>query len=58
VFGGHSAGARGAMTHLDAVAKILEKKGVKVIGMLDSPLYMDIDTLYPDKLEGLNKRMS
>lgn len=55
VFGGFSAGARGAMTHLDNVAKELEAKGVNVIGLLDSPLYMDVETIDPDNLLGLNK---
>ena len=48
LFGGHSAGARGAMVHLDKVAERLkEQKGLTVLGILDSPLYLDLDPLFP-----------
>lgn len=44
IFGGGSAGARGAMVHLDYVSQMLgEVAGnVDVVGFLDSPLYLDI----------------
>ena len=57
VFGGASAGGRGAMTHLDSIAGHLEKYGVRVLGHLDSPLYLDIATLKPSTTLGLNKQM-
>lgn len=44
MFGGFSAGAVGAMYHLDNVAETLKKYGVRTLGYLDSPLYFDIDT--------------
>lgn len=47
VFGGGSAGGRGAMTHLDAVSETLTGHGArKVVGFLDSPYYVD-DAPYP-----------
>lgn len=57
VFGGASAGGRGAMTHLDLVAEDLAKHNVRVLGHLDSPLYMDLATLTPSKTMGLNYHM-
>jgi len=43
-FGGGSAGARGAMVHIDYVNSMLGAAGanVDVIGLLDSPLWLDI----------------
>lgn len=52
LFGGHSAGGRGAMVHLDNVEKRLG--GVQVAGLLDSPLYLDLMPLY-ENLSGLNE---
>lgn len=57
VFGGASAGGRGAMTHLDHVAEDLAKHNVRVLGHLDSPLYLDLATLTPSKTTGLNYHM-
>lgn len=57
VFGGSSAGGRGAMTHLDQVAKKLSEANVKTLGLLDSPLYLDLDPLDPTKGKGLNQLM-
>lgn len=44
IFGGGSAGARGAMVHLDYVSEMLGDVAgnVDVVGFLDSPLYLDI----------------
>lgn len=55
IFGGHSAGGRGAMVHLDQVAESLPD--VSVVGLLDSPLYMDLMPLY-ESLSGLNTHMA
>ena len=58
LFGGFSAGARGAMVHLDQIAYRLKmEKGLTVKGILDSPLYLDVDPLYPKSLKGLNYQM-
>lgn len=57
VFGGASAGGRGAMTHLDHVAEDLANHNVRVLGHLDSPLYLDLDTTTPSKTKGLNYHM-
>lgn len=57
VFGGASAGGRGAMTHLDHVADTLSKYNVRVLGHLDSPLYLDLATLKPSTTSGLNQHM-
>jgi len=48
VFGGTSAGGRGAMFHLDAArTKLAALPGrVRVLGMLDSPLWVDLQPLY------------
>lgn len=46
VFGGGSAGGRGAMVWLDLVPALLP--GVSVLGFLDSPYYIDIAPLTPD----------
>jgi len=46
VFGGASAGARGAMVHIDYVSRLLKDAGVKkVVGVLDSPLWVDKDPI-------------
>jgi hypothetical protein len=45
IFGGQSAGGRGAMVHLDYVQDMLgpaAAKNTDVFGLLDSPLYIDI----------------
>lgn len=41
VWGGASAGARGAMVHLDYVSEFFSDS--KVVGILDSPLWVDLD---------------
>lgn len=41
LFGGCSAGARGAMVHLDNVAALLQPMGISVRGLLDSGLWVD-----------------
>ena len=49
VFGGGSAGGRGAMVHLDAVAEALAAEpfsAAEVVGFLDSPFYVD-EAPYP-----------
>ena len=46
VFGGSSAGSRGALVHLDFVAEMLGSSAaanVRVLGFLDSPLWLDLD---------------
>mmetsp|Transcript_8337 Transcript_8337/g.20608 ORF Transcript_8337/g.20608 Transcript_8337/m.20608 type:complete len:424 (-) Transcript_8337:43-1314(-) len=45
IFGGGSAGSRGAMVHLDYVPDMLgdAAKNVDVVGFLDSPLWVDMD---------------
>ena len=45
LFGGCSAGARGAMVHLDNVALWFESYGISVRGMLDSGLWVDFNPL-------------
>lgn len=48
VFGGYSAGGRGAMVNIDKIVDIPEALGkhpIKVLGALDSPLYMNIEPL-------------
>lgn len=44
IFGGGSAGARGAMVHLDYVSEMLGVAGanVDIVGFLDSPAWIDI----------------
>lgn len=44
IFGGGSAGGRGAMVHLDYLPQLLGRKSnnVAVVGFLDSPLWIDI----------------
>ena len=42
IFGGCSAGSRGAMFNLDVVANTVVPKGVQVLGFLDSPLWVDV----------------
>jgi hypothetical protein len=42
VFGGCSAGSRGAMFNLDVVANAVVPRGVQVVGLLDSPLWVDV----------------
>jgi O-palmitoleoyl-L-serine hydrolase len=45
IFGGGSAGARGAMVHLDRVAAHLGSSVKRVVGFLDSPYYLDAASL-------------
>lgn len=50
IFGGYSAGARGAMVHLDYVQEELQAAGaanVDVIGFLDSPAYLQMNSSFP-----------
>mmetsp|Transcript_1945 Transcript_1945/g.4410 ORF Transcript_1945/g.4410 Transcript_1945/m.4410 type:complete len:951 (+) Transcript_1945:90-2942(+) len=42
VLGGFSAGARGAMAHLDTVREVLPT-GANIVGFLDSPLYLEFN---------------
>jgi len=44
VFGGYSAGGRGAMMHLDWVNSYIssQKKDTKVVGHIDSAVYLDV----------------
>jgi hypothetical protein len=45
IFGGQSAGGRGAMVHLDYIPEMLGKSAasnVEVVGFLDSPLWLDM----------------
>lgn len=49
IFGGQSAGARGAMVHLDYVQEMAAAAGagpIDVLGFLDSPLWVDMEP-YP-----------
>lgn len=41
LLGGASAGARGAMVHLDSIHEVLPA-GVRIFGFLDSPLWVDL----------------
>ena len=41
IYGGGSAGARGAMVHMDYIREMLTGVGVSVVGFLDSPYWMD-----------------
>mmetsp|Transcript_4369 Transcript_4369/g.7381 ORF Transcript_4369/g.7381 Transcript_4369/m.7381 type:complete len:135 (+) Transcript_4369:283-687(+) len=48
VFGGFSAGARGAMMHIDSLsARLSNFDNLQVVGVLDSPAYLDVETLDP-----------
>lgn len=58
VFGGVSAGGWGAMNYLDNYAKQLKKYNIRVLGLLDAPLYMDVEPMYPKHGNGLSKDMS
>ena len=57
VFGGGSAGARGAMFHLDSVAAMVAEASdgnvTQTLGFLDSPYWVDVEPLYPDTLTSL-----
>lgn len=58
VWGGASAGARGAMVHLDFVASMVASAGgdtsaLQVRGFLDSPLWLDLPSMNP-VFPGLN----
>jgi len=54
LFGGGSAGARGAMVHLDYVPSMLgsASKNVDLVGYLDSPLWLDLPPLNRSFFEG------
>mmetsp|Transcript_82332 Transcript_82332/g.207767 ORF Transcript_82332/g.207767 Transcript_82332/m.207767 type:complete len:441 (-) Transcript_82332:149-1471(-) len=54
IFGGGSAGSRGAMVHLDYVPSMLGKasQNVDIVGFLDSPLWLDIQPLNETFFEG------
>lgn len=45
LFGGGSAGGRGAMVLLDEMAETLRQYQVQVLGFLDSPYYIDVPSL-------------
>ncbi|KAJ1459435.1 Pectinacetylesterase-domain-containing protein [Pelagophyceae sp. CCMP2097] len=52
IFGGGSAGARGAMVHLDGISDLVAstaRRPEHVIGFLDSPLWVDAPALDPNK---------
>lgn len=58
VFGGGSAGGRGAMTHLDFVASSLPSAGIKhVLGFLDSPYYVETAPYPPADFVGFEEQM-
>lgn len=57
IFGGVSIGAVGAMTNIDHVAATLKRYNAQVLGYLDSPLYFDMEPLYPSKIVGVKERM-
>ena len=48
LFGGCSAGSRGAMFSLDYVQAMLPAGAPPVLGFLDSPMWVDLEPLYPD----------
>ena len=58
LFGGSSAGARGAMVHLDYVHEMMGNStvasNVDVIGFLDSPLWIDIPPYPSSSFVGFN----
>jgi len=54
VFGGGSAGARGAMTHLDSVAAEMPSQ-VEVLGFLDSNMWLDVGS-YNDSFIGFGSQ--
>ena len=43
LFGGCSAGARGAMVHLDNIVTWMDGYGIEVRGLLDSGLWVDVE---------------
>ena len=55
IFGGNSAGGRGAMVHLDQIANLLKNYGIRVLGVLDSVAWLDYYPLYSEKKRGLNE---
>jgi len=59
ILGGVSAGARGAMVHLEYVPQFLAKAGAteeaQVIGLLDSPLWVDIPPMLKSGFYGFRK---
>jgi hypothetical protein len=52
LFGGCSAGARGAMVHLDNVAQMLAPAGITVRGLLDSSLWVNFPPMDPSAVMG------
>ncbi|GMI47044.1 hypothetical protein TrCOL_g160 [Triparma columacea] len=54
IFGGASAGARGAMVHLDWVSDFFAP--VRVAGVLDSPLWVDLDPPFFSREIGLKEQ--
>ena len=57
VYGGHSAGARGAMVSLDFYRQMLSKQGVQVVGLLDSPYWLDQEALHGTKVTSFANQM-
>ena len=58
VFGGGSAGGRGAMVHLDRAAATLKAAGAgAVVGFLDSPYYVDVAPYPPAHFVGFLTEM-
>ncbi len=53
VFAGSSAGARGVMTHMDLLVQDLFPSTALVMGLLDSPYYLDIEP-YSDSFKGFS----
>lgn len=58
LFGGGSAGARGAMVHLDFVPSMLGSAAehVEVVGFLDSPLWMDVKPVNETFFDGFGNQ--
>lgn len=58
IFGGQSAGGRGAMVHLDYIKEMVgpaAAPNVEVVGFLDSPLWIDIPPYGPSGFVGFAK---
>jgi len=58
IFGGSSAGGRGAMVHLDFVSRMIGPEAaarVTVKGFLDSPFWIDIPPFEPKSFVGFNE---
>ncbi len=52
LFGGCSAGARGAMVHLDNVVAMLAQEGIEARGLLDSGLWVDFPPITDTGMAG------